>query len=87
MTHNPSSEGFVSTAPWIPNPLESGIGATPDNTQLMQFRTGFYSFESAVNMGLPGSLDATGGCMVQQNNNISFFPGTLGGPFGLLATG
>lgn len=81
VTDNTSSLGFDSSSPWVPNPLESGIGSTPDNTQLMQFRTGFYFEESAVNMGLPGSLDGTGGAMVQQNNNISFFPATLGGSF------
>jgi hypothetical protein len=73
-----SSLGFVSADPWVPNPAQNGsVAGTPDNTQLMQFRgAGFESsFEGAVNMGLPGSLDGTEGFCVQQNGAFSFFPG------------
>ena len=75
-----SSVGFVSADPWVPNPAESGAPGTPDNTQLMQFRAGF-SFESSIEMGLPGSLDGTLGCLVQQNNGFGFFPASNGPSF------
>jgi hypothetical protein len=70
---NSSSAGFVAADPWVGNPAE-----TPTNTQLMAFRTGFPN-ENSLLMGLPGSLDGTTGCMVQQNNGFSFFP-PVGGP-------
>ena len=81
VTDDSSSVGFAGSAPWITNPNESGIGATPNNCQLMAFRGNQFNFEGSVIMGLPGSLDGTYGCLVQQNNGFGFFPASNGPSF------
>ena len=82
ITDNTSSLGFVSASPWVPNPAESGLNGTVNNTGLMEFRPGFYFEELSLDMGLPGSLDGTGGCMVQENGGGGFYlPATGGGSF------
>ncbi len=62
-----SSAGFAST-PWVVNPADT------NSCKLMAFRPGFGN-EGSVLMGLPGSLDGTTGCMVQQNNGFNFTGG------------
>jgi hypothetical protein len=67
VTNNPSSFGFAPT-PWTVNPAET------NNCELMAFRPGFNS-EGSILMGLPGTLDGTYGCMVQQNSGFNFVGG------------
>jgi hypothetical protein len=67
VTDDSSSVGFAPT-PWIVNPSET------NNCELMAFRPGFNS-EGSILMGLPGSLDGTYGCMVQQNSGFNFVGG------------
>ncbi|MGA2750510.1 MAG: hypothetical protein ABSG59_17195 [Verrucomicrobiota bacterium] len=66
ITNGPSSAGFAAAAPWVANPDESTADA-----KLMAFRPGFSENQP---IGLPSSLDGTLGCLVQENNNFSFFP-------------
>jgi hypothetical protein len=76
ITDNSSSVGFAAT-PWVVNPAEVL------NCSLMAFRPGFNNEPQvgSLTMGLPGSLDGFNGCMVQENNNFSFLPGTGAGSF------
>ena len=62
-----SSAGFAAT-PWVVNPAET------TNCELMAFRPGFPN-ESSVLMGLPGTLDGSDGCMLQENNGFNFIGG------------
>lgn len=77
VTNNTSSVGFSATDPWIVNQAEI------TNCQLMAFRSGFANdpLVGASAMGLPGTLDGTYGCLVQENNNINFFPTGAQGTF------
>ncbi|MCX7722659.1 MAG: immunoglobulin domain-containing protein [Verrucomicrobiae bacterium] len=70
VTNNSSSVGFDHTSPWVVNP------AQVRNCRLMAFRPGFYNEPKAGDntMGLPGTLNGSWGCLVQQNNGFSFFP-------------
>jgi hypothetical protein len=66
-----SSAGFASSVPWAVNPAET------NNCSIMAFRGGFNN-EPLVGdskMGLPGTLDGTFGCMVQDNGGFSFTGG------------
>ncbi len=74
VTDDSSSVGFAAT-PWIVNPAET------NNCNLMAFRPGFINEPVAggSTMGLPGTLDGTFGCMVQDTAGFSFLPGA-GGP-------
>jgi hypothetical protein len=58
-----SSVGFSATDSWLVNPAETA------NCALMAFRPGFNNepLVGANTMGLPGTLDGTFGCMVQDN--------------------
>jgi hypothetical protein len=67
VTDDSSSVGFSAT-PWIVNPAET------NNCELMAFRPGFGN-EGSILMGLPGSLDGTTGCMLQENNGFNFTSG------------
>src|SRR5208283_2958038 len=60
VTDDSSSVGFAST-PWIVNPAET------NNCKIMAFRPGFPNepLVGANTIGLPGTLDGTFGCMVQ----------------------
>jgi len=76
VTDDSSSAGFDATSPWMVNPAET------NNCALMGFRS--FSFEplaSTIAMCLPGTLDGSFGCMVQQNSGFSFFPGPGAGSF------
>ncbi len=77
VTDDSSSTGFASGQPWTVNPAETV------NCALMAFRPGFGN-EPEVGqntMGLPGTLDGSFGCMVQDNNGFNFFPGANVGTF------
>jgi hypothetical protein len=67
---NSSSAGF-DVLPWVPNPAET------NNCSIMAFRPGFNNepLVGASTMGLPGSLDGSFGCLVQQNNGFNFVGG------------
>jgi hypothetical protein len=72
VTDDSSSVGFAAGIPWVTNPNESGTPTnTPDNCQLMAFRPGFDD-DGVIHIGLPGSLDGSDGCMVQQNDGFNF---------------
>jgi hypothetical protein len=71
VTNNVSSLGFVATAPWLTNPLESGLNGTPTNTTIMSIRS---FFAEPLLMGLPANLDGTTVALVEDNS---------GGPGGL----
>ncbi len=75
VTDGSSSVGFDAASPWVVNPAET------NNCKLMAFRGGSGNEPEAGTsaMGLPGTLDGSFGCMVQENGGFSFFPGP-GGP-------
>jgi hypothetical protein len=77
VSNNTSSVGFDPAAPWAVNPAEVR------NCQLMAFRPGFDNepLAGASTMGLPGTLNRTWGCLVQENNGFSFFPNESQGTF------
>ncbi|HEX3627201.1 MAG TPA: hypothetical protein VH280_17480 [Verrucomicrobiae bacterium] len=77
VTNDTSSVGFSATDPWTVNPAEV------TNCQLMAFRPGFPNdpLAGANTMGLPGTLDGSYGSLVQENNNINFFPTGAQGTF------
>jgi hypothetical protein len=66
-----SSAGFSSSIPWAVNPAET------NNCSIMAFRGGFNNepLVGANTMGLPGSLDGSFGCMVQENGGFNFTGG------------
>ncbi len=66
-----SSAGFNSTAPWIANQAET------NNCRIMGFRGGFGNEPQvgATTVGLPGTLDGSDGCLVQENNSFNFIGG------------
>ena len=63
VTNNSSSVGFDVNQPWAVNPADVA------NCQLMAFRPGFGNDPQVgdLTMALPGTLDGTSGCMVQEN--------------------
>jgi len=71
VTDDSSSVGFAAD-PWGVNPAET------NNCQIMAVRQGFGPGDTAINMGLPGTLDGSYGVVVQQNNGFSFFPTNQG---------
>ncbi len=73
---NSSSAGFDSASPWVVNPAETV------NCALMGFRNfNNDALVGASTMCLPTTLDGSSGCMVQENNGFSFFPGAGVGSF------
>jgi hypothetical protein len=76
VTNGPSSAGFDAASPWVVNPAET------INCALMGFRSfNNEPLAGAATMCLPGTLDGSFGCMIQQNSGFSFFPGAGVGSF------